>query len=104
MDTKCPCTCCGHLVFEAADGWPGSYGICPVCSWEDDPERLLRPVGRAHPLPGLDEAAGASAREPGDATRRARTVAAGHLPWIESPQALRAVFAELTALPEAGGG
>ncbi|WP_380282944.1 CPCC family cysteine-rich protein [Kitasatospora purpeofusca] len=46
MDTKRPCTCCGHLVFDAADGWPGSYGSCPVCCWEDDPQRLRRPFAR----------------------------------------------------------
>ncbi|MER7708888.1 CPCC family cysteine-rich protein [Kitasatospora sp. NPDC097605] len=43
MDTRRPCTCCGHLVLDADDGWPGSYAICPVCSWEDDPVRLRRP-------------------------------------------------------------
>ncbi|WP_259464454.1 CPCC family cysteine-rich protein [Streptomyces sp. TLI_171] len=31
-----PCPCCGHLVFDVEDGWPGSYVICPVCHWEDD--------------------------------------------------------------------
>ncbi|MFJ9520605.1 CPCC family cysteine-rich protein [Kitasatospora sp. NPDC101801] len=36
MDTRRPCPCCGHLVFNVEDGWPGSYGICPVCFWEDD--------------------------------------------------------------------
>lgn len=29
-----PCPCCGHLVFEDP---PGSYEICPVCFWEDEP-------------------------------------------------------------------
>ncbi|MEU5152355.1 CPCC family cysteine-rich protein [Streptomyces yangpuensis] len=43
VDTRRPCPCCGHLVFDAEDGWPGSYGICPVCCWEDDPVRLRWP-------------------------------------------------------------
>ncbi|MGW6918080.1 CPCC family cysteine-rich protein [Kitasatospora sp. NPDC054939] len=37
VDTRRPCPCCGHLVLDAADGWPGSYSICPICAWEDDP-------------------------------------------------------------------
>ncbi|MGE7386880.1 CPCC family cysteine-rich protein [Streptomyces sp. NPDC004126] len=43
MDTRRPCPCCGHLVFDAEDGWPGSYAVCPVCSWEDDPVQFRRP-------------------------------------------------------------
>jgi hypothetical protein len=35
-DTRRPCPCCGHLVFDLADGWPGSFALCPVCFWEDD--------------------------------------------------------------------
>lgn len=27
------CPCCKKYVFEEG---PGSYEICPVCSWEDD--------------------------------------------------------------------
>lgn len=36
MDTRRPCPCCGHLVLNVEDGWPGSHEICPVCFWEDD--------------------------------------------------------------------
>ncbi|WP_078851750.1 CPCC family cysteine-rich protein [Streptomyces sp. NRRL S-237] len=43
VDTRRPCPCCGHLVFDVEDGWPGSYAICPVCSWQDDPVQLRRP-------------------------------------------------------------
>ncbi|MFJ7154156.1 CPCC family cysteine-rich protein [Streptomyces sp. NPDC101118] len=43
MDTRRPCPCCGHLVFDAEDGWPGTYGICPVCNWEDDGVRFRWP-------------------------------------------------------------
>ncbi|WP_405444822.1 CPCC family cysteine-rich protein [Streptomyces erythrochromogenes] len=43
MDTRRPCPCCGHLVFDTEDGWPGSYAVCPVCSWQDDPEQFRRP-------------------------------------------------------------
>ncbi|MFI1176744.1 CPCC family cysteine-rich protein [Streptomyces melanogenes] len=43
MSTRRPCPCCGHLVFDAEDGWPGSYATCPVCSWQDDVEQLRWP-------------------------------------------------------------
>ena len=34
------CPCCGHLVFgESA----GSYEICPICFWEDDPVQAADP-------------------------------------------------------------
>lgn len=32
---KFPCPCCGFLTLETKP--PGSYEICPVCYWEDDP-------------------------------------------------------------------
>jgi hypothetical protein len=35
-----PCPCCGHLVFAEP---PGSYDICPICFWEDDPVQLKFP-------------------------------------------------------------
>ncbi|GAA2746439.1 CPCC family cysteine-rich protein [Kitasatospora cinereorecta] len=47
MDTRRPCPCCGHLVFDIEDGWPGSHTICPVCFWEDDRVQLRWPF-----LPG----------------------------------------------------
>ena len=31
------CPCCGYLVFKEL---PGSYGICPVCYWEDSLSEL----------------------------------------------------------------
>jgi hypothetical protein len=34
------CPCCGCRTF---DGWPGSYEICHVCFWEDDPVQILDP-------------------------------------------------------------
>jgi hypothetical protein len=36
-----PCPCCGHFTFEEAP--PGTYLICPVCYWEDDPEQFENP-------------------------------------------------------------
>ena len=39
-DERYPCPCCGHRVF---DEQPGSYAICPVCSWEDDLVQLRWP-------------------------------------------------------------
>lgn len=41
-----PCPCCGHLTFGEP---PGSYEICPVCYWEDDPVQLRWPgIGGAN--------------------------------------------------------
>jgi hypothetical protein len=54
--TRAPytCPCCGYRVFEQA---PGSYDICHVCFWEDDPAQLLDPwyAGGAN-APSLAEA------------------------------------------------
>lgn len=35
-----PCPACGFLVFTEP---PGSYEICCVCGWEDDPVQLQSP-------------------------------------------------------------
>jgi RNAse (barnase) inhibitor barstar len=53
VDTRRPCPCCGHLVFNAEDGWPGSYAICPVCFWEDDLVQFRWPTmaGGANRIP-----------------------------------------------------
>ena len=34
------CPCCGYRTFET---WPGSYDICHICYWEDDPVQILDP-------------------------------------------------------------
>lgn len=36
MNYKCPC--CGFYTFEEEPD--GTYYICPVCFWEDDPIQL----------------------------------------------------------------
>jgi len=36
-----PCPCCGFLTL--ADPPPGTYDICPVCYWEDDPVQFYDP-------------------------------------------------------------
>jgi hypothetical protein len=36
-----PCPCCGYLTFGEP---PGSYAICPICFWEDDPVQLRFPT------------------------------------------------------------
>ncbi|MCY7395562.1 MAG: hypothetical protein LH468_05290 [Nocardioides sp.] len=35
-----PCPCCGHLTLAEP---PGSFALCPVCFWEDDPVQLRWP-------------------------------------------------------------
>jgi Cysteine-rich CPCC len=30
-----PCPCCGHLTLDREPG--GTFDLCPVCFWEDDP-------------------------------------------------------------------
>jgi hypothetical protein len=63
-----PCPCCGYLTF--GEDWPGSFDICPVCFWEDDPIQFKDPAykGGANKV-SLDEAQrnfaefGASSRE-----------------------------------------
>ena len=37
-----PCPCCGYLTFD--DDSPGSYDICEVCFWEDDPVQFEDPT------------------------------------------------------------
>lgn len=41
-----PCPCCGSLTV----GEPGSYEVCDVCGWEDDPVQFADPgyVGGAN--------------------------------------------------------
>ena len=36
-----PCPCCGFLTFDEPP--PGTYDICPVCYWEDDPVQFEDP-------------------------------------------------------------
>ncbi|MGW5258170.1 CPCC family cysteine-rich protein [Streptomyces sp. NPDC004012] len=59
VDTRRPCPCCGHLVFDIEDGWPGSFAICPICFWEDDAQQFRWPFmpGGAHRV-SLVEGAG----------------------------------------------
>jgi uncharacterized Zn finger protein (UPF0148 family) len=37
---KYTCPCCGYRVFEEE---PGSFGICPICYWEDELKQLRYP-------------------------------------------------------------
>ena len=40
-DTRFKCPCCGYLSFDQP---PGSFEICHICYWEDDPVQLLDPT------------------------------------------------------------
>lgn len=35
QDNRFPCTCCGYKTLKERQG--GTYNICEVCFWEDDP-------------------------------------------------------------------
>ncbi len=37
-----PCPCCGHLT--VGDPPPGTYEVCSVCYWEDDPVQFYDPT------------------------------------------------------------
>jgi len=54
-----PCPCCGYLQFTEP---PGSYEICAICFWEDDPVQLRWPdsAGGAN-KPSLEDAQAAYA-------------------------------------------
>lgn len=34
MRLRFPCPCCGFRTLDSEP--PGTYGLCPVCWWEDD--------------------------------------------------------------------
>jgi hypothetical protein len=39
-----PCPCCSYLAFDEPAS--GTFLICPVCAWEDDPIQLNNPEYR----------------------------------------------------------
>jgi hypothetical protein len=41
--TRYPCPCCGYYTYGEPPG-TGSYNICPVCYWEDDPVQFADPT------------------------------------------------------------
>jgi len=41
---KHPCPCCGHPALDEQP--PGTFAICPVCNWEDDPAQAVDPDAR----------------------------------------------------------
>ena len=44
MKTKLTCPCCGFRTI--GDDAYGSYDICPVCGWKDDPVQRANPCSR----------------------------------------------------------
>lgn len=40
-NSKFPCPCCAFLTLSEAP--PGTFEICPVCFWEDDPVAFADP-------------------------------------------------------------
>ncbi|UCB44162.1 MAG: hypothetical protein JSV77_01420 [Dehalococcoidales bacterium] len=53
--TKYPCPCCGYLTL--AQEPPGTFLLCRVCRWEDDPIQVKDPdyTGGAN-RPSLNQA------------------------------------------------
>lgn len=43
-DPRWPCLCCGFLTVVGESSPPGTYVICPVCGWEDDPIQFADPT------------------------------------------------------------
>lgn len=39
-----PCACCGYPTLDEAP--PGTFAICPICWWEDDPVQVAHPSRR----------------------------------------------------------
>ena len=50
MKQKYSCPCCEFLTLDAPP--PGTYEICPVCAWEDDPVQFNDPdyIGGANQI------------------------------------------------------
>ena len=44
MSEKFQCPCCGYKTLREEP--PGTYDICPVCRWEDDPIQFADPSYR----------------------------------------------------------
>lgn len=55
QDSKFPCPCCGFL--SRSEENYGTYEICEICYWEDDPLQAKNPdfAGGAN-IPSLKEA------------------------------------------------
>jgi len=39
--TLFPCPCCGYQTLDEEP--PGTYHVCPICFWEDDPVQFKDP-------------------------------------------------------------
>jgi len=63
MVPEYPCPACGFLVFGEP---PGSFAICPVCSWEDDNAQFADPLyqGGANGISLAEHRRGALSRFP----------------------------------------
>ena len=44
QEDHCPCPCCGF--FTLGEKAPGTYDICRLCGWEDDPVQFDNPLYR----------------------------------------------------------
>lgn len=45
---KFVCPCCGHRTLTEKP--PGTYNICQVCFWEDDPIQFKIPIMKAEQI------------------------------------------------------
>lgn len=70
-----PCPCCGYLMFSDP---PGTYEICEICGWEDDPVQLRWPT-----MGGANEPLFAAQRRYAElGAKNTRAVK-----WVRSPRA-----------------
>jgi hypothetical protein len=70
--THWPCPCCGSLTLDEEP--PGTFGICPVCFWEDDDVQFRDP----------DHSGGANRVSLSEARRNFKSIRASEEAFVEN--------------------